>query len=65
MQTPPLSFDPIFMEDAQCAETNKNSIFRFLRFIFFLVMIDFVPNLQVFLPTKYGQNNVLKRCAMF
>ena len=27
---PPLSFDPIFMEDAQCAETNEKSIFRFL-----------------------------------
>ena len=33
MQTPaPLSFDPIFMDDAQCAETNEKSIFRFLFF---------------------------------
>ena len=33
MQTlPQLSFDPIFMEDAQCAETNEKSIFRFLFF---------------------------------
>ena len=28
----PLSFDPIFMKDAQCAESNKKSIFRFLFF---------------------------------
>ena len=30
MQTlpPPLSFDPIFMEDTQCAETNEKSISR-------------------------------------
>ena len=26
MQTPPLSFDPVFMGDAQCAETNEKSI---------------------------------------
>ena len=33
MKTPPLlSFDPVFMDDAQCAETNEKSIFRFLFF---------------------------------
>ena len=31
MQTP-LSFDPAFMDDAQCAETKEKSIFRFLFF---------------------------------
>ena len=31
MQTPPpLRNDQIFMKDAQCAETNEKSIFRFL-----------------------------------
>ena len=29
MQTPPPSFDPVFIDDAQCAETNEKSIFRF------------------------------------
>ena len=33
---PHLSFDPIFMEDAQCAETNEQSIFRS---IFFWVIV--------------------------
>ena len=28
----PLSFDPVFMDDAQCAETNEKLIFRFLFF---------------------------------
>ena len=32
MQTPPLSFDSIFMEDPQFAETNEKSIFLFLFF---------------------------------
>ena len=27
---PPPSFDPIFMEDVQCAETNEKLIFRCL-----------------------------------
>ena len=27
MQTPPLSFDPTFMKDVQCAETNEKTIF--------------------------------------
>ena len=31
-QTPPLSFDPTFMKEAQCGETNKKTIFRFLFF---------------------------------
>ena len=29
MQTPPISFDPVFMDDAKCAETNEKSIFQF------------------------------------
>ena len=29
---PPLSFDPVLMEDAQCAETNKKSVNLFLFF---------------------------------
>ena len=45
MQTPtprpPLSFDPIFMEDAQCAETNEKSIFPFL---FFELSGKFIEN---------------------
>ena len=34
VQTPPLplSFDPVFMEDVQCAETNGKSIFQFFYF---------------------------------
>ena len=56
----PLRNDHIFMKDAQCAETNEN---QFLNF--FLFKIDFVYNFQVLLPTKYGQNQCLKRCAMF
>ena len=28
----PLIFNPVFMDDAQCAETNEKSIFRFLFF---------------------------------
>ena len=32
MQTTSLSFDPVFMDDAQCAKTNEKSIFRFLFF---------------------------------
>ena len=31
----PLSFHPVFIEDAQCAETYEKSVFRFLRFLFF------------------------------
>ena len=31
MQTPPLSFTPIFMIDAHSAESNEKSIFRFDR----------------------------------
>ena len=34
----PLSFDPIFMKDAQCAESNKKSIFRFLFFELSLIV---------------------------
>ena len=30
----PLSFDPTFLEDAQCAEMNEKTIFRLLRFLF-------------------------------
>ena len=30
MQTPPLRNGPIFMKNAQCAETNEKSIFRFI-----------------------------------
>ena len=39
MQTPsgpppsPLSFDPVFMDDAKCAETNEKSIFKFLGYL--------------------------------
>ena len=29
METPPLSFDPTFMKEAQCAETNEFSDFDF------------------------------------
>ena len=33
IQTPaPLSFDPVVIDDAQCAETNEKYIFRFLFF---------------------------------
>ena len=38
---PPLSFDPVFMEDAQCAETNEKLIFRF---IFFELSWKFIEN---------------------
>ena len=60
----PLRNGQIFMKDAQCAETNENSIFRF--FIFW-VMIDIVHNFQMFLPTKYDKNNVSKnaQCSWF
>ena len=34
MQTPPLSNCQTFMKDAQCAETNEKSIFRFWRHLF-------------------------------
>ena len=32
MQTPPPRFDPVFMKDAEYAETNEKLIFRFLFF---------------------------------
>ena len=32
-QTPP-QFDPTFMKDAQCAETNEKTNFLFLQFLF-------------------------------
>ena len=37
MKTPSslLSSSPIFMKDAQCAETNENEILQCLRFLFF------------------------------
>ena len=35
---PPLSFDPIFMKDAECAESNEKSIFRFLFFELWLIV---------------------------
>ena len=39
MQTPPLSFDLVFMDDAQCAETNeKLNKFFFLIFIFRVIV---------------------------
>ena len=42
-QTPsPPRIAPIFMKDAQCAVKNEKSIFRFMRFLFFRVMVDFV-----------------------
>ena len=31
---PPLSFDPTFMKDAQCAETDEKTIFRLMLFLF-------------------------------
>ena len=43
-QTPHLSFDPVFMDDAQCAETNENSIFRFFRYLFFKLSWKFIEN---------------------
>ena len=40
--TPPFINGHKFMKDAQCAETNEKSIFRFLRFLFFeLWLISF------------------------
>ena len=30
VQTPPFSFDLVLMKDAQCAETNEKSTYRFL-----------------------------------
>ena len=41
--TPYLSFAPIFMKDAQCPESNKKSIFRFL---FFELSWKFIENWQ-------------------
>ena len=44
MQTPShprLSFDPVFMDDALCAETNEKSIFRFL---FLELLWQFIEN---------------------
>ena len=34
---PPLRNGPIFMKDAQCAETNEKLIFQFLRFLFYFL----------------------------
>ena len=46
MQTaPPLSFDSIFMEDPQFAETSEKSIFLFL---FFRVIVKIYRELTVF-----------------
>ena len=38
---PPFSFDPVFMDDAKCAETNEKSIFLFL---FFELSGKFIEN---------------------
>ena len=48
MQTP-VSFDPVFMKDAECAETNKKSIFRFM---FFELSWKFSENGADFLVQK-------------
>ena len=45
MQTPPpLSFDSVFMDNAQCAEMNGKSIFRFLLFLFSELSEKFIEN---------------------
>ena len=41
----PLSFYPIFMGDAECAETNEKSIFRFL---FYELSWKFIENWVIF-----------------
>ena len=51
-RTPSLSFDPTFMKDAQCAETNEKTIFRLLRFIFLKLSWKFIENWQ-FLEQKW------------
>ena len=41
-----LSFAPIFIRDAQCAESNGKSIFWFSRFLFFELSWKFIDNCQ-------------------
>ena len=41
---PPLSFYPISMEDAQCADTNEKLIFRLFQFLFFELSWKFIEN---------------------
>ena len=52
MQTPSLSFVPIFMKDAHSAESNEKSILRFFQFLFFELSWRFIENWQ-FWVQKY------------
>ena len=51
-QIPPLSFDPTFMKDGQCAESNEKSIFRFLFFELWLIVF-----------TVYGCHTWIFKCV--
>ena len=44
---------------AQCFENNEKSIFRFLLFLFFWVMIDFVHHFQVFFTDQKCKKKVV------
>ena len=71
MQTPPLpfSFAPVLMKDAQCAESNEKSYFRFFQFLVFEIWssLEFFPTKDMqTLPLSSIQflwvmGNVLKR----
>ena len=54
---PPINFDPTFMKDAQCAETNEKTIFRFLFFELFLFFSSWICPLVGTEPTFVHQNN--------
>ena len=47
MQIPPLSFNPIFMKDAQYAKSNEKSIFLFFQFLFFELSLKLIENQQI------------------
>ena len=62
MQTLPLSFAPIFMKDAQCVESNKKSIFRFL---FFELSWKFIENWQFLVQNDYNSKNKNLKLGLF
>ena len=60
--TSPLRNGQIFMKDAQCAETDEQSVFQFLFFEIWLILFSIF---KCFYRPNMVKINCLKRCAMF
>ena len=60
---PPLSFDPVFKKDAECAVTNEKLTFRF---VFFELSWKFIENLgDLHFCSKNWKNEIEKIKKLF